>query len=934
MKLGVLGPVELVVDGVAVGLGPPRRRAVLAALAVDAGRPVPAQTLIERVWGPDAPPTASSGLYAYLTRLREVFTRAGQADAAPRLVPGRGGYILGVDPDRVDLFRFRRLVQDARAGQGGGARPAGLLDEAVGLWRGPALAGLSGEWAERTRQLLEQERIDATLLWAAGQLRQDQAAAIVGPLRALLQQHPLVEPLAARLIEALARTGRTAEALACWAATRRRLVDELGAEPGAELRELHQALLAREPARPAAKAAHRPARTGPPGQRRPPAQLPLDPPHFTGRRAELAALDATLASAPGQPDTVPVATVSGTAGVGKTALVVHWAHRVADQFPDGQLYVNLRGFGATGSVSVAEAVRGFLHAFGVPGSEMPAGLDAQAALYRTTLAGKRVLVVLDNARDAGQVRPLLPGTAGCLVLVTSRDQLTPLIATEGAHPLALDLPDRAEATALLARRLGSGRVAREPQAAAGIVDHCSRLPLALAVAAARAAARPGLPLADVATGLRGATLDSFDGGDPATDVRTVFSWSYRVLGAAAGRLFRLLGLYPGLDIAAPAAASLAGLPPAQARKLLTELARANLVTEHTPGRYTLHDLLRTYAAERAHADDSAAERYAATHRLLDHYLHTAHAAQRQLHPRRAPVASAPPLSGATAEQPADANAALRWFSVERPALIAAVELGYATGFDSHTWQLARAVTDTFNRRGHWHDLTAVNGIALQAAQRQANRTGQAHALRGLGLGEAGLGQLDTASKYAQLALDLFEELGDLSGQIATHRNLAWTAGARGDHHTALDHDTRTLVLCRLAGDLTGQAAALNGIGWHRAHLGDHQQALADCQQALILQEQAGDTYGRAHTLDSLGYLYNRLGRHQDAIDRYQDALELFHQAGDSHSEATCLNYLGETHQAAGDPAAAHAAWQQALDILDALDHPDADQIRPKLSPPA
>jgi len=345
---------------------------------------------------------------------------------------------------------------------------------------------------------------------------------------------------------------------------------------------------------------------------------------FVGRSGHLRALDALLQDQGAAPTAVVISAIAGMAGVGKTALAVHWAHRVAGRFPDGQLYVNLRGFDPGGAgLDPGQALHGFLEAFGVPPARIPEDLAAQSGLFRSLLAGKRMLVLLDNARSAEQVRPLLPGSPGCLAIVTSRDKLAGLVATEGARPLALDLLTAADARDLLARRLGADRVAAEPAAIACIIAACARLPLALTIAAARAATSPTFPLAAIAAELREAAsaLDPFDAGESATDVRTVFSWSYRALSAPAARMFRLLGLHPGPDVAVTAAASLAAVPPGQARALLAELTRAHLLAEHAPGRYAFHDLLRAYASELASAQECPADRASAVHRLLDHYLH-------------------------------------------------------------------------------------------------------------------------------------------------------------------------------------------------------------------------------------------------------------------------------------------------------------------------
>ena len=458
-------------------------------------------------------------------------------------------------------------------------------------------------------------------------------------------EYPLDEQVHAQLMVALYRTGRQADALSVYRRLRRTLAEELGIDPGQALRELETAILRQDPSldTPAPAIALRPAAPA----ALVPAQLPPTVAAFAGRSTELASLDAILPrqgqGGPGQDAAVVISVIAGTAGVGKTALAVHWAHRVAARFPDGQLYVNLRGFDPCGpAADPAQALRGFLDAFALPPERIPASLDAQMALYRSLLAGKRVLVVLDNARDAEQVRPLLPGSPGCLAIVTSRNHLTGLIATQGAHPLDLDLLTPAEARELLARRLGTGRAGGEPEAVDEIIAGCAGLPLALTIAAARAATSPGFPLDVFAAELREASrvLDPFDAGDVATDVRAVFSWSYRALSPDAARLFRLLSLHPGPDITVTAAASLAGIPAARARALLAELTRGHLLAEPRPGQYAFHDLLRAYATEQTHAHDDDDARRSAAGRVLDHCLHAAHAAATLIDPYFAPVSPA------------------------------------------------------------------------------------------------------------------------------------------------------------------------------------------------------------------------------------------------------------------------------------------------------
>ncbi|MFY1692493.1 BTAD domain-containing putative transcriptional regulator [Plantactinospora sp. WMMB782] len=931
MELRVLGQVQIRVADRAVPVGPPQQCAVLAALAVDAGRPMSVEVLMDRVWGPAAPPGARRTLHTYVTRIRRLLERSDvAADRSERLVlRTAAGYVLDIDRLRVDLHRFHDLVARARESHCAGDRRAAMLREALDLWRGEPLTGLGGRWVERTRERCRQQHLDAVLAWAEAELDVGNPAVVVGPLTDLLDEYPLVEPLTAVLMRALHATGRDAEALDRYAATRERLVDDLGVDPGSALRGLHLAILRGELDRtaPAAPPVAAPARHVP-------AQLPPDVYGFAGRAGELDQLDSILDSAAEHPTAVVISALSGTAGVGKTALAVHWAHRVANRFGDGQLYVNLRGFDPGGSVmKPVEAVRGFLDAFAVPPQQVPAGLDAQIGLYRSLLAGRRVLVVLDNARDLDQVRPLLPGAPGCLVVVTSRNQLPGLVAAEGARPITLDLLSVDEARQLLTRRLGAARVAVELPAVDEIITRCARLPLALAIVAARAAIDPGLPLAALAGELHDArgSLDAFAGADAAIDARSVFSWSYHALSPGAASLFRLLGVHPGPDISLPAAASLHGTTPADVGPLLAELTRVHLVAKPAPGRFAFHDLLRAYAAELAHALDDEDDRDAAIRRVLDHYLHTGHRAARLLDPHRDLITLAAVEPGTTAEEPVDEARATAWLNAEHAVLLEVVRLAAQGGFGTHAWQLTWTLTDFFDRGGHWQDQISAHTAALAAARRLADRTGQAYAHRGLARAYARQGREDDAYTHYREALALFRELGDHTGQAYTHRGLAWVCEQKGRCGEALRHAEHALELYRTAGHRGGQARALNSVGWFHTLLGDHQQALTHCQQAISLHREIGDRPGEADTWDSLGHAHHQLGDHQQAAACYQHALELIRGFDDRYSEAAVLNHLGDTRRAAGDVDESRRIWQRALDILDQLGHPEADQVRAKLT---
>jgi DNA-binding SARP family transcriptional activator/Tfp pilus assembly protein PilF len=925
----LLGPLLVRADGAVVPVPPGNQRTVLAALLLSAGQTVAVGEIAEALWGPAPPPSARVSVQNYVMRLRRALGEAGR----DRVTTQPRGYLIRVNPGELDLTRFAALLATANSAARDGSwdTAADQAQAALSLWRGEPLADVDSEvLALREGPRLADMRLQAVQTRIDADLHLGRHAEVIAELQHLTASHPLREPLHALLMLALYRAGRQADALAAYRHARGVLIDELGAEPGSRLRELHQQILAAD----AVLSAPEPARLTAGGPRLAvPRELPAGIWYFTGRAEELNQLTGLMDQAGEAPGTVVISAIGGTAGVGKTALAVHWAHQVAGRFGDGQLYVNLRGYDPSGiPVAAARAVRSFLDALGVPAERIPAGLDAQAGLYRSLLAGKRILVVLDNASDAAQVRPLLPGAPGCLVVVTSRSQLAGLVAAEGARLLTLDVLTHEEARELLARRLGAERVAAEAEAVTELIALCARLPLALSITAARSSARPGLRLAALAAELRDARdrLDALDAGETATSTRAVFSWSGQQLSDPAGRMFRMLGLHPGPDITAPAAASLAGVPLRQARLLLGELAGASLLAEHAPGRYAFHDLLRAYAAEQAEARDSEADRRAALHRMLDHYLHTAHAAARLLEPSRYQVTPGEPVPGAAPERLAGHGGALAWFDAEHHVLLAVIALAAGTGFGTCAWQIPWTLADYFNRRGYWYDWAATQHTALAAAQRSGDTTGQAHAHRELGHAYDRLGVPDKAHAHLGQALGLFRRLGDARGQASSHMGLGVCCAAEGRYDHALSHTQQALDLYRQAGFQAGQAAALNNIGWCHAQLGSYEQAVDHCQRALDLQRELGDRHGEANTWDSIGYARHHLGHHTDAISCYRHALGLFRELGDRYNQADTLTRLGDTYHAAGDPRAARDAWQQALAILDDLDHPDASQVRAKL----
>jgi DNA-binding SARP family transcriptional activator/Tfp pilus assembly protein PilF len=666
-----------------------------------------------------------------------------------------------------------------------------------------------------------------------------------------------------------------------------------------------------------------------------PAQLPLDAQGFSGRQDELRALQAMLPPArrPRAGDSVPVIVISGTAGVGKSALAVRFGRQVAKRFPDGQLYVNLRGGDPDRpAMQPAEALGFLLVGLGIPTHRFSIAVEERAATYRSLVDGKRILVVIDNATNAAQVRPLLPGSPGCLVVVTSRNELAGLVAAEGAALVTLDVLSHAEARDMLGRRLGRDRVAAEPEAADEIVEECARLPLAIGIAVGRAAGRGRRPLAELAAELRDARsrLDALEAGDAATDMRAVLSWSYDQLSESAARMFRLLGLHPGPDISSSAAASLAGIPRAEAGAALRELTRTHMVAEHLPGRYTFHDLLRAYAADLAERSDPEPDRHAAAHRMLDHYLHTAMAASQQFSPGRSALRVAAPQPGVLPAEVADKDQAMAWFDAEVPVLLALIDYADTHDFDTHAWQIPWALSPFFNRRGWWRAYVASQQTALRAAQRLGDPLAQAHAHYLLGHALANTDDPQAADPNVRRALDLFRGLGDRANEAVVLNGLSNMLEGQERYAEALAVALDALRMIKAAGHWWTQANLENGVGWLYAHLGQYDQALTHCQRSLGLHRESGNRGGTADTLDSLGFIYQHKGDLAQAKAYYRQAIDAYREIRSPFGQGNSLNGLGDLLVAEGDLDGAGEAYRSAAAILETLPHPLADEVRAKL----
>ncbi|MGW5050411.1 tetratricopeptide repeat protein [Actinokineospora sp. NPDC004072] len=924
MDFSVLGPVQGWRDGRVVPLGGRQRRAVLAVLLLEAGQVVPLARLVELVWGDQPPAEARNAVQTHLSRLRKALAPDARITARPP------GYVLDTDPGQVDLHRFRALV--AEAGRAKDDRRAGeLLGEALALWRGQPLADVAATGSlPRLAAALEEERLAAVQQRLAIDLRLGRHAAVLAELAGLAAAHPTREGLAELWVLALYRCGRQADALAALRDIRARLVDDLGVEPGPGLRSVQQRILRADPD------------LDPAPHPVIPAQLPADTAGFHGRRAELARLDALLATR-----AAAVVAVSGTAGVGKTALAIHWAHRVRHEFPDGQLHVDLRGYDPNQPMAPDDALAGFLTALGVACADLPLGEAARAARFRTEVADRRMLLVLDNASSVAQVRPLLPGTASCLVLVTSRDSLAGLVALHGAERIDLDLLPLEDATALLRNLIGARPDA--PEAVPALAEQCARLPLALRVAAELANSRPHTPLVRLVDELRDGhrRLRMLDGaGDLRAAVRTVFSWSYDHLPPDAARLFRLLGGHPGVDIDLDAAAALADVGVDEAARLLDVLARAHVVQPVQHDRYGMHDLLKTYAVELAGDDVRAAQT-----RLFDHCIAATEAAMAVLYP-----------NARCNPQPGDATRLRAWLARERPNLVAVCGYAATHGWPAHAIRLATTLY-RYLETGHYADALAVHTAALHAARASGDRSGEAYALTDLGLVHRLLGRYGEAVEHLRAAIALhqrtgdragearalsnlgivedrlglhpsaggrleqalaaYRELGDRHGTAAVLTNLGGLANGLGQHATAAAHLGEALAVFAELGDESAAASALCNLGEAEMGLGQHLRAVEHLTRALDLFRKLNHRYGQAVALSNLGSAQCAAGRHDEAIEHLGAALALFRETGHRYGEASVLNGLGETLHAAGRPGGGsmhRAALEIAVETGDRDEH--------------
>ena len=935
LRVAVLGPVRAWRGDTELELGAPQRRAVLGLLAVRANQVVARDELIDGIWGEDLPAKSVNALHVHVARLRAVLEPGRERRAPSRtLLATQAGYQLTLAPGQLDAEIFAERLTAARAALAAQdlADAAGQFDTALRLWQGGALAGIPGPLAEIVRTRLGEQRLAATEEQVDAILALGRHAEAVQRLVELVGGHPLRERFRAQLMLALYRSGRQAEALAAFADARRVLAGELGIEPGPALRQLHAQILAADPALDLApdnrEAGNREQQTpqdeaASPGERsateraRPaPAQLPADVAAFTGRAGELAALDLPATPSPA----VPITIVSGTAGVGKTALAVRWARQAAGQFPDGQLYVNLRGYDPGQPVPPGEALAGFLRALGMAGQQVPPGDDERAAAYRSLLDGRRVLVLLDNAASVEQVRPLLPGSPSCLVLVTSRDSLAGLVARHGARRIDLDMLPQSDALGLLRTLIGV-RVDAEPDAAAALAAQCARLPLALRVAAELAAGSEESSLAELAGDLADEQrrLDLLDaGGDGRTAIGGVFSWSYRHLPAGAARVFRLAGLHPGADFDANAVAALTAVSATHARDQLLLLARAHLIHPVGAGRYGMHDLLRAYACRlAAELDGEQGDApHEALNRLYDYYLGAAADAMDVLVPAEKHYRPAAPARahGTPVPRLAGTAEARAWLDAERATLVAVAAHAATQGTPSYSTRLSATLYRYLETGGHYADAITVHGHASRAARLSGDSAAEATALINLGIISWRQGRYPEAIGYQRQAIAVATATGDRAAEAIALGNLGVVYERQGRYDEASDCQRQALALASETGDTTGEARAVANLGSVAVRLGDYEQAIGWYQRALARFRECGDRNGAASALPDLGIAYQRHGQVEQAIDCFRQALALFRKIGDRTGEAEALNGVGEILLAAGRPQEARAGHAAALTL--------------------
>jgi DNA-binding SARP family transcriptional activator len=950
VRFRILGPLEAWTGQDWSGVGAPKWRALLAVLLLNRGQAISTDKVIAELWGDDPPDRAANLVSVYVFRLRRVL-----GDPEGRVLTTRApGYQLLLHPGDLDAERFETLVAEGRKALADGSprRAAEVLAEALALWRGSALADVAPSplvAAEASR--LEESRLAALELRIDADMGCGLHAQLVPELRRLLADQPLRERLWSLLIRALDGAGRHAEALAAYGQARQVIADELGVDPGPELQRLYQQILTADTASPprtgkaatgpprptaeaepaaeppgpsaghAANGVHHRASAGPPS-RRAPAQLPADVADFTGRQSDVAELCGIVSEARRRESpAVAVAVVAGAPGLGKTALAIHAAHALRRDFPDGQLYASLHG-GSEQPVPPDEVLARFLRDLGVDGARVPVDAEERAAMYRTRLAERQMLIVLDDARDAAQVRPLLPGTGSCAVIVTSRHRLADLA---GSRLIDLDVLDDADAAELFTRIVGAERVGAEPEAVRDVLAICAGLPLAIRIAGARLAARRGWSVRTLAKRLadQRRRMDELTAGDLA--VRACFQVSFDTLphrvsrdGADPAHVFRMLGVWQGPSIGLSAATALIGGPADSIADALELLVDAHLLESPVPDRYQFHALLRAYAADRAQADEPPQPAEDAVRRILGWYLRTADAAAGVVAPyrERVPLDAAEPgtepLVFGSAEQ------ALGWCEQERANLVTAARQAASADLHDVAWKLPIATAVCFDRHGYRPEWLTTQRIALTSVRELGDRRGEAWVLNNIGM-VLGQQHENDAAGYFEQALAILRETGDRRDLARTTNNLAFCYLILGRHEEAVDALRDALQLQRELGRRYGEGVALCNLAEAYVELGRDAEAIACAQQALIIVREVGSLRYEGYALYNLGRAHLKLGHGGEAAGLFEQSLDVHRAAGDRYGEAQVLQHIGDAHALAGRLAEARSALARARSLFEALE---------------
>ncbi len=909
-EVRVLGPVEVIRAGAPIPLPALRQRTLVAVLAMAAPAAVDPDRVEAALWsGMDLPAAPRAAVHAQVFRLRR---------SLPELIATDGdSYRLAVPVEKIDAHLFQRFCREARAAGTDADLALPLVESALALWRGVPFDGVKRDWLVAqygtglVEDYLELRERQADLRTAARDVE-----GILPSLIALADQHPLRESLWLRLLTALAQVGRAAEAMERYEFLRSTLAEELGTDPGAQLRELHAELLIG--GAPAATS------TGilPMAEARP-RQLPLELIEFTGRGRELTELDTALTGERERPEIV---VLHGTGGAGKTSLAVRWAHRNRDRFPDGQLYVNLRGFGPDRPVSPEEALHGVLWSLGVTGEQIPKSLDERSALLRSLVSGRRILLLLDNVRDPGQVRPLLPGSSSHVV-ITSRSQLTGLAVREQARHIEVGPFDPEDSVALLAQTLGATDVASDPEDLERLARVCIHLPLALAVAAKQAVRVPGGTVTDFLEQIRDSSsaLDLLELSDEEASVRSVLTWSYRALDEETRRCFRMVGLHPGPTFSVGSMAAVLGETPARARQLIVRLIDGNLARPLDRRRYEAHDLLRALAVELCRAEETADHRAAALERLHSYTIHTAALAHRlvglaYLTPELDPI-----RPGIVPDRFADADSAVEWFDLELVNLRALVRAAADSGAHRAAYQIAQLIPRHLRQRYHAADLLELQELGLASARRSGNRVAIAISLVQFAWVITELGELRSAERHNREALALFEEESHDAGQTITLTNLGVVLWSTGQGELALNYHQRAARTAARTGDPDLEAGSLGNLAMSQLELGQVEEAVANCRRVLSLVPES-DTFHR-YTLDTLGQALLRLNRPRESETFLRQALTLSQAAADRWLTCVAQTHLGDVLAAQGQPEAARGCWNEALELFDTLRSPDQHDLR-------